>query len=269
MERNSEGGATMANQAHHEARHILLVNRRFEDLNPIVAGYEKCKPSHRYGPAVRHYTLLHCILSGKGTYTCGGKSYPVHAGQIFRILPEDETVYQADGEDPWYYFWIGFDGKLSERMRELPPVFDATPTATRIFRQAVTRTGMSEYGFSASLFELYEELFPEKRKNGSDYVRKIKNYIDAMYMEKISIEGLADRLHINRRYLTRLFHGETGMSIRDYLLETRMREATECLRNGLTVGETAERCGYEDMFMFSRLFKKRFGVSPQKWKNIE
>ena len=248
---------------------ILLINRHFSDLNPIVAGQERCAPDHRFGPAVRRYTLLHCVLSGKGTYTCGGVTYPVTSGQIFRILPGEETVYMADSRDPWHYCWIGFDGRLSERMRELPPVFPASTAVTTVFRLVTEQSGASEYGIASSLFRLYDALFSGQEPSSNEYVRRIRSFIEAMYVRKISIEDLAGQLHLNRRYLTRLFHGETGMSIRDYLLNTRMREAVECLRAGLSVGETAERCGYEDMFLFSKLFKKQFGVSPANWKNTE
>lgn len=248
---------------------VLLINRHFADLNPIVAGQEICAAGHRFGPSVRKYVLLHCVLSGKGTYTCGGVTYPVAAGQVFRILPEEETVYQADDRDPWHYAWIGFDGRLAEKMATMPPVFSVSASVTSLFRRSAENADASEFGLTASLFRLYDELFAGRAQSGNEYVRRIRSYIDAMYMRKISIEGLADQLHLNRRYLTRLFHAETGMSIRDYLLRTRMREATECLRAGLSVGETAERCGYEDMFLFSKLFRKTYGVSPSGWKNKE
>lgn len=248
---------------------VLLVNQHFADLNPIVVGHEACEPEHRFGPSVRKYVLLHCVLSGKGSYTCGGVTYPVSAGQIFRILPGDETVYQADVDDPWHYAWLGFDGALSGRIAAMPPVFPVSASIMRLFQLTTERTDVSEFGLTANLFRLYEELFAGSGTEGNEYVRKIRNYIDAMYMKKISIESLAEQLHLNRRYLTRLFHEETGMSIRDYLLRTRMREATECLRAGVPVGETAERCGYEDMFLFSKLFKKTFGVSPAKWRAKE
>lgn len=246
---------------------VLLINRQFTDLNPIVAGHEYCEPNHRYGPAVRRYVLLHCVQSGKGTYTCGGVTYPVTAGEIFRILPGEETIYEADGVDPWHYDWIGFDGALSGQFATLPPVFSASAAVMHIFRLATEGTETSEYGLAADLFRLCGELFADQKPSGNEYARKIRNYIDAMYMKKICVEDLADQLHLNRRYLTRLFHAETGMSIREYLLRTRMREATECLRAGLSVGETAERCGYEDVFLFSKLFRKTYGVSPSGWKN--
>lgn len=245
---------------------LLIANRHFTDLNPRVAGEEVCAPGHHFGPAVRRYALLHCVLSGQGVYTCGGVSYPVRAGEIFRILPGEETVYRADREDPWHYCWIGFDGALSEKMAEMPPVFPSTPSLTRLFLLTAENAGASEYSLTASLFRLYDELFGGKETGGNEYVRRVRNYIDAMYMKKIGIEDLAATLHVNRRYLTRLFHAEVGMSIREYLLRTRMREAAECLLAGNSVGESAERCGYEDMFLFSKLFKKVYGVSPSAWK---
>lgn len=248
---------------------VLLINRHLADLNPIIAGQEKCVPGHRFGPSVRRYVLLHCVLSGKGTYTCGGVTYPVAAGQIFRILPGEETVYRADDRAPWHYAWIGFDGALSGKMADMPPVFSVSASVVSLFRRSAENADASEFGLTASLFRLYDELFAGRSPSGNEYVRRIRSYIDAMYMKKISIEGLAEQLHLNRRYMTRLFHAETGMSVREYLLRTRMREATECLRAGLSVGETAERCGYEDMFLFSKLFRKTYGVSPSGWKNRE
>lgn len=245
---------------------ILMVNRHFADLNPVVAGEETCAPGHHFGPAVRWYTLLHCVLSGRGTYTCGGVTYPVGEGEIFRILPGEETVYRADDTDPWHYCWIGFDGALSGKMAKMPPVFPSTPAITRLFLLTAESTGASEYSVASALFRLYDELFGTAKTGGSEYVRRVRSYIDAMYMKKIRIEELAEKMHVNRRYLTRSFHAETGMSIRDYLLRTRMREAAECLRAGVSVGETAERCGYEDMFLFSKLFKKVYGISPSGMK---
>ena len=37
-------------------------------LAPLNYGYEACKPGHRFGPAVRHYHLLHFVLEGEGTF---------------------------------------------------------------------------------------------------------------------------------------------------------------------------------------------------------
>ena len=73
-------------------------------------GYEKCASGHSFGPAVRTQYLLHFVISGKGTYSVGGVTYPVKAGQAFLIKPSEVTYYQADREAPWEYMWMAFDG---------------------------------------------------------------------------------------------------------------------------------------------------------------
>ena len=62
---------------------LLLTNRGLRDLNPIDGGYERCKPGKSFGPHVRTYTLIHYVLSGRGTFYARGESYPVEAGQAF------------------------------------------------------------------------------------------------------------------------------------------------------------------------------------------
>ena len=100
----------------------VLINRNFSDLNPLVLGWENCKPDKFYGPAVRNYTLIHYIVSGKGSVSKADASYEVRAGEAFLIFPDEVVTYVADHDDPWSYQWIGFDGRLSEKLRTLPSV---------------------------------------------------------------------------------------------------------------------------------------------------
>lgn len=238
---------------------VLLINRHFAELNPVIVGQEVCAPGHRFGPSVRKYVLLHCVLSGKGTYTCGGVTYPVAAGQIFRILPGEETVYQADTRDPWHYAWIGFDGRLAEKMATMPPVFSVSATVTNLFRRSAENTDASVFGLTANLFRLYDELFADHTQNGNEYVRRIRSYIDAAYMKKISVEGLAEQLHLNRRYMTRLFHAETGMSIRDYLLRTRMRRQPNVCARGCRSEKRRSGADMRICFSFQGCFARPTG----------
>ena len=52
---------------------ILLTNRKFNDLNPLIAGEEMCAPHHSFGPAVRNHTLIHYVLHGSGTFYARGE----------------------------------------------------------------------------------------------------------------------------------------------------------------------------------------------------
>ncbi len=244
---------------------VLLTNRHFAELNPIIMGAERCNGGHRFGPAVRGYTLLHYVVSGRGVFCNEQGRYPVKAGEVFRILPGEVTVYQADEEDPWNYRWIGFDGSLATRFAELPPVFALPPEAAASFSLEDADDGVAEYRIAAKLFRLYAELFSMGGKK-SNYVRRVQDYIAASYMTRLRVEEIAAYMHLDRRYLSRIFREKLGQSIQEYILSVRMEEAAKLLTQGLRVGEVAERCGYSDAFLFSKLFKKQFGISPMHWK---
>lgn len=248
-----------------EGKDFILMNRHFGELNPLAIGHEHCAAGHSFGPYVRKYVLIHYIVSGKGTVEKNGTVYKVKAGEAFIILPEEIVTYRADDIDPWYYEWIGFDGSLSARFAELPPVlsFPAEP-----MREIVTmeNTPMREYRIAGILFSLYADLF-ERHSHKHHYVRRVEDHIRALYMQPLRVEEIAEKMNLDRRYLSRLFKSKTGMTIQDYIVTVRMEEAKTRLLQGFSVEETARFCGYEDVSNFSKMFKRRFGISPLYWKN--
>jgi len=240
---------------------MLLTNRHFQDLNPLIVGQEDCKSGHSFGPAVRKYVLIHYVVSGKGIYYAPEGAYPVTAGQAFMILPGEVTTYTADLSDPWHYIWIGFNGQLAGKFAELGRVFEAPGD---IFAQLITdtrSTGLPEYTLSAGLFQLYARLFGQKQSS-NDHVKRVKNYIRTCYMQPIRVEDIANQLNLDRRYLSRLFKSHTGQTVQEYLLHTRLEAALQHLKEGCSVAQAAALCGYEDVSNFSRMFKRRYGVSP-------
>ncbi|GHV61746.1 hypothetical protein AGMMS49587_06710 [Spirochaetia bacterium] len=77
-------------------------------------------------------------------------------------------------------------------------------------------------------------------------------------------------MHLSRSHFTRLFSKEMGMSPRMYLEDLRLKMAMDILfEKTATVKETAARCGIYDVNYFCRLFKKRYGISPGKYKDQE
>lgn len=242
-------------------RDILLTNRNLHDLNPLLAGEEFCKPGHGFGPAVRKYTLIHYVLRGKGILYARGGVHPVHAGQAFIILPEEVTTYQADLEDPWYYRWIGFDGALSDRFAQLPPVLTLPEMVFGRMMHLISQPSITEYLLAGELFALYAHLFTDNL-GGNPHVRRVENYIRSNYMYPIRVERIAGELGLDRRYLSRLFKETSGCSIQEYLIRVRLEEAERLLLRGCSVKEAARLTGYDDVSNFSKLFKKRTGKTP-------
>ena len=87
-------------------------------------------------------------------------------------------------------------------------------------------------------------------------------------MHNITVEGIADEMNLNRRYLSRIFKKETGKTIQEYLIDIRLDEAKTLLSEGNSVSNAARLSGYVDECNFSKMFKKKVGISPGKWREI-
>lgn len=72
-------------------------------IRPVDAGRQDCHDLHSWGPGVRQCYIIHYIISGKGTFTCGKKTYTLTAGQSFLICPEQVVQYAPDENEPWEY----------------------------------------------------------------------------------------------------------------------------------------------------------------------
>jgi len=240
---------------------LMLTNQNLQDLNPLIAGEEACAPGHSFGPAVRKYTLIHYVLRGKGILYARNGAHPVHAGQAFVILPDEVTSYTADLKDPWYYRWVGFDGILSARFSELPPVLTLPEMLFGRLMHLQDHPSNPEYLLAGELFSLYAHLFSNSAE-GNPHVRRVENYIRSNYMHPIRVEQIAGELSLDRRYLSRLFKENTGLSIQEYLIRIRLEEAERLLLRGCSVKEAAHLSGYEDASNFSKMFKKYTGNPP-------
>jgi AraC-like DNA-binding protein len=85
-----------------------------------------------------------------------------------------------------------------------------------------------------------------------------------MYTNKISVASLAHFCGLDSRYLCRIFKKETGMTLQEYILDYRLSKAhVLLLETSLTIGDTARSVGYTDVYNFSKMFKKKYGVSPR------
>ena len=93
----------------------IFPNENFVDLNLYQFGWERCAPSHSFGPAARSHYLFHYVISGTGTLNADDSSgntrtYQIKSGQGFMIFPQQINTYIADRDLPWEYVWIEFDG---------------------------------------------------------------------------------------------------------------------------------------------------------------
>lgn len=106
----------------------------------------------------------------------------------------------------------------------------------------------------------------EVEQGEEQIIWKIKEYIDSHYMDKLSLEFLADYIHVNKFYLSRLFKEKTKENLFDYINAFRIKKAKYYIEHTHhKIYEIASMVGLEDTAYFSRVFKKYSGLSPSEY----
>jgi YesN/AraC family two-component response regulator len=110
----------------------------------------------------------------------------------------------------------------------------------------------------------------EKPQSTIDYSNKVvqvtKEYLEAHYTEDITLEDVAAQVNVSPQYFSKLIKKNTGFNFIDWLSMMRVRKAKELLNNSsLTVKEVCYMVGYKDPNYFSRIFKKRVGITPSEY----
>lgn len=98
-------------------------------------------------------------------------------------------------------------------------------------------------------------------------VIECQKYIREHYNQNLSLQIIADHIHINSSYLSRLYKKVTGESIIDVINKYRIEMAKKLLRNPASkVFEVAEAVGIETPAYFTHVFSKYTGMSPKEYK---
>ena len=253
---------------------------------PLVlhhCGHERCKPFHSFGPAIRPHYLIHFVLRGQGTYHVNGAVYHVSEGEGFLIHPGVTTLYSADEQDPWEYYWIGFDGYdvpfvlkscgLSHTSLILKDYSNGMlwKDLSSLILTFTERQG-NELSYLGLLYRCFSHVcLPAQAPSGviyENYLSKALDYIHNNYTYDIRITDIAKFLCIDRTYLYKLFIRATSLSPQEYLLQYRIKIALQLLQEShLSVSEIAYSCGFRDASSFNKHFKNHLHTTPLKYRS--
>ena len=260
------------------------------DLNVDHYGAEICAKNYSFGPTVRDNYVLHFIVDGKGKFTIDGITTQLKTGDMF-ILPKGKVAfYQADGEHPWTYLWVGFSGSKAENILSKTQLLDHyfchSTLESKVLDQIVKLTqfrdqkldDVTELQLTAELYKLLAFLmkeFPSKAMSDSsiliqNYIKQAKKIIHTQYGNPLKISEIAKKLNLNRSYLYKIFKEETDYSLKDYLIQIRMEKSADLLtRTTFHISEIANAVGFPDALAFSKAFKKHFGQSPSHYRKTQ
>lgn len=216
-------------------------------------------------------------ISGRAQYAFDGTVYTTDPQKIIHGGPDMVLDKLVLGNAKWEYISVFYEMKGSKPEGMFMPDmhFELTighsPRLTELLwrlRRTFTEPGVIPAYQSEVLFRcILEEIFISAANRTSDSAHqlfhRVSTYIHDYYMEGITARGLAEQNGVTVNRLFYVFRKYAGMGPGDYLLQYRLNRAKELLvTSDALVSDIAHSVGYEDALYFSRVFKKRFGITP-------
>jgi len=270
----------------------------YNDFNPTIFFASKQKMLTESIYHDHDFTELTYILSGKGKYLVDSKVYEVEAGDLIMCNPgvKHQNII-VNLKEPTVEFFAGF---TNFHFKNMPPnsiilkdgsyvLHTSTETKLEISKHCYEMIAENESCQVGKYFMLKAHLMQillltirditevaDTRQKGCNFesynksyaVKEIINYLNENYESKISLDQIAHNMYLSPVYISKIFKEETGESPINYLIKIRLEKASDILldSDGGSIKSIANSVGYEDVYHFSKLFKKYYGISPLYYK---
>ncbi|MBE6050718.1 MAG: response regulator [Clostridium sp.] len=138
----------------------------------------------------------------------------------------------------------------------------------RKFKTQVSENIKIKKYFLKKNMDILEDDKEEEKDAGKMSIKLAKDYIINNYNNNITLKDVADEIYLSQNYLSELFKKETGEGFYEFLSNYRIKKSKEILlTTNLRIYEVAEAVGYSDSITFGRAFKRKTGVTPNRYRN--
>lgn len=265
-------------------------------------GYSKVDPEEHYpnqkhpeshsltwnrGRTLHDYYIVF-ISKGKGIFGSSvDPAVEVVEGTCFFLHPNVQHRYKPHPDSGWEEYWVGFNGFYVEKLMgngffnsEKPLVHVGHhKEILMLFRNLIEIVKTSLPGYPQQIAALTLQILGHinTTANHLEYsddpvgklIAKAKFIIHESFQEALDMEQLARQLPMGYSAFRKSFKQLTGHSPNQYHLNLRLNRAKDLLNSTiLNINEIALQTGFESVFYFSKLFKKKHGVSPRSYRAL-
>lgn len=129
--------------------------------------------------------------------------------------------------------------------------------ASKIFQVDMERNNQAQF-----------MIFKGQKEHNDEPIKKIQDFIEINYQEKITVDELALKSALSRRSLERRFKKATSNSVFEYIQRVKIEVAKMSLESSKeSVNDVMYKIGYSDIKAFRNTFKKITGLSPIQYRN--
>ena len=221
---------------------------------------------------------INLVSAGRGILHIRNGEYLLQPGVVFFTFPQQE--YRVESTEDLQYMYVSFLGiranALMERLglRSNYAVFPDCGALLPTWKQALHVSEPENLDLITEgllLYSLAHLCNTEKESNAmatsTDIVLKVKLYLEEHFTDHdLTLQAVAAKFGYNHKYLSQKFIKTISIGFNDYLQDLRIQHARKLIREGMqNVAEISRRCGYNDPFYFSRLFREKTGLSPKQY----
>lgn len=266
----------------------------------------QCPPAFHEGPRMIYDHQFIYVHKGNGMFQIDGFYYKAMPGDLFYYGPAVTHTIIADSDEPFLLSGIHFDFTRNHtdtpfpigpfkldcfqrklvtehinfadfcgfpdhinlscdyRIRELILEMVREYESGRIFHSNYINGLFSTW---LSIVGRYIVAKQKKIKIGEEIISQVIQFIHDNYAKNLSNEDIGKQFHFNAQYLNQLMAAHTGVPLRRYMIDLRIKKALDMILNSnMSISEISRKVGYYDIHYFSRLFRKKTGFSPSRIK---
>lgn len=166
-----------------------------------------------------------------------------------RIITEEERLYTSGGAHSYWNLLLYLVEKYTDRATAI--------LAAKVFAVEIDRTSQSPF-----------MMFNAQVRHDDEPVKRVQEFIEKNYDEKITVAQLAAMVSIGRRNFERRFKKATSNTVVEYMQRVKIEAAKKNFETSRkNVNEVMYDVGYSDIKAFRTIFRKVTGLSPLEYRN--
>ena len=243
-----------------------------------LAGVTYPTPTYHITRNCSDVCVIEYIIDGDGYVVVDNETYHVCKNMIYFLPYGENHNYYSDSETPFTKIFLNVSGDFCKQLilaYELSGKYffvkkDLKPTFEKIV--SVICSEMTDYEMQTVLQGIFVEIlsklsYVSTRTGYSAEARKLKNYLDENSHRIVSAKELSRTIFRSPDYCQKLFNREFNITPYAYQIEKKMQMAKFLLADtNLSIGEIAEKIGYNDIHYFSNLFQRKCGLRPSNYR---
>jgi xylan 1,4-beta-xylosidase len=212
---------------------------------------------------------MHSTIGGEDNIVVAVQINPEFCSKNYPDLEKCQFLWPAKGSrDPVTEEAVeGFYKQLRMFIARIVDEYRKTETGYQLAIEGIINALMTLVVRNVPVRKLPDTPEAEHTKD-TDRLRRIIEYIQQHYMERITLKDLADEAYLSSYYFSHFFKEKIGISFQEYLNYVRLQNAATLLsQTEKRITDIALDCGFSGIKTFNRIFKDHFGISPREHRS--